>query len=164
LGLLPRLNAGISQSRRDPIVRRILRQMLPAILGVSVAQISLLINTNIATWLTPGSVTWLSFADRLMEIPSALLGIALGTVLLPRPSAAPARQDHEGYSALLAWGLRVVLLLGLPAALGPASQSAGVVAPLLNKDGFSATDVMQTRLAVMAYGVGLIGLLAITSL
>src|SRR3546814_12339909 len=75
--------------------------MLPAILGVSVAQLSLLINTNIATWLRPGSVTWLSFADRLMEFPTALLGVALGTVLLPSLSAAHARQDHAGYTTLL---------------------------------------------------------------
>lgn len=161
LGLLPRLNAGISQSRRDPIVRRILRQMLPAILGVSVAQISLLINTNIATWLQPGSVTWLSFADRLMEFPTALLGVALGTVLLPSLSRAYARDDHDAYNALLDWGLRLVVLLGLPAALGLALCSDALVATLFNYGAFSAHDVGQTRVAVMAYSVGLIGLLAI---
>src|SRR5690554_2320562 len=161
LGLLPRLNASISASRNDPIVRRTPRQMLPAFLGVSVAQISLLINTNIATWLTPGSVTWLSFADRLMEFPTALLGVALGTVLLPRLSAAHAKQDHAGYSNLLDWGLRLVLLLGLPAAIGLALLSDGLVATLFNYGAFGADDVMQTRLAVMAYAVGLIGLLAI---
>src|SRR3546814_11500781 len=90
--------------------------MIPATLGVSVAQISLLINTNIATWLTAGSVTWLSFADRLMEFPTALLGIALGTVLLPRLSAAHAKEDHAGSSALLVWGLRLDMLIGLPSA------------------------------------------------
>src|SRR3546814_13626631 len=100
-----------------------MRQMLPAIMGVSVAQISLLINTNIATWLAPGSVTWLSFADRLMEFPTALLAVALGTVLLPILSAAHARRVHAAYSELLDWGLRLVLLLGLPAALGLALLS-----------------------------------------
>jgi putative peptidoglycan lipid II flippase len=161
LGLLPRWGAGVAESWRDPIVRRVLRQMLPAILGVSVAQISLLINTNIATWLTPGSVTWLSFADRLMEFPTALLGVALGTVLLPSLSRAYARDDHDGYSALLDWGLRLVLLLGLPAALGLALLSDALVATLLHYGAFGAHDVGQTRLAVMAYSVGLIGLLAI---
>src|SRR3546814_7226332 len=131
--------------------------MLPAILGVSVAQLSLLINTNIATWLRPGSVTWLSFADRLMEFPTALLGVALGTVLLPSLSAAHARQDHAGYSTLLDWGLRLVLLLGLPAALGMALLSDGLVATLFNYGAFSGQDVAQTRLAVLAYSVGLIG-------
>ncbi|MFT0849987.1 murein biosynthesis integral membrane protein MurJ [Achromobacter sp. F4_2707] len=161
MGLLPRFNAGVSVSWRDPIVRRILRQMLPAIVGVSVAQISLLINTNIATWLRPGSVTWLSFADRLMEFPTALLGVALGTVLLPSLSRAYARDDHAGYNNLLDWGLRLVLLLGLPAALGLALCADALVATLFNYGAFNAQDVAQTQLAVMAYAVGLIGLLAI---
>lgn len=161
LGLLPRYSARVTQAWQDTTVQRIMKQMLPAILGVSVAQISLLINTNIATWLTPGSVTWLSFADRLMEFPTALLGIALGTVLLPRLSAAYAKQDHSNYSHLLDWGLRLVLLLGLPAAMGLALLSNGLVATLFNYGAFSATDVAQTQIAVMAYAVGLLGLLAI---
>ncbi|CAM5190064.1 putative lipid II flippase MurJ OS=Castellaniella defragrans OX=75697 GN=murJ PE=3 SV=1 [Castellaniella defragrans] len=161
LGLLPRYGSGLRVAWQDPTVRRILRQMLPATLGVSVAQLSLLINTNIATWLTPGSVTWLSFADRLMEFPTALLGVALGTVLLPSLSAAHANRDQRGYNALLDWGLRLVLLLGLPAALGMALLSDGLVATLFNYGAFNAHDVAQTRLAVMAYAVGLLGLLAI---
>lgn len=104
LGLCPRIGTGLRAAWADPYVRRILRQMLPAIVGVSVAQVSLLINTNIATWLAPGSVTWLSFADRLMEFPTALLGIALSTVLLPNLSQAHAAGHAEEYSALLDWG------------------------------------------------------------
>src|SRR3546814_20905514 len=96
-----------------------------------------------------------------MEFPTALLGVALGTVLLPSLSAAHARQDHTGYSALLDWGLRLVLLLGLPAALGLALLSDGLVATLFNYGAFTAHDVLETRLAVMAYSVGIIGLLAI---
>ncbi|NYT83021.1 murein biosynthesis integral membrane protein MurJ [Alcaligenaceae bacterium] len=161
LGVIPRYSPRLREAWADSLVQRILRQMLPAILGVSVAQLSLLINTNIATWLTPGSVTWLSFADRLMEFPTALLGVALGTVLLPSLSAAHARQDHAGYSALLDWGLRLVLLLGLPAALGLAMLADGLVATLFNYGAFSGHDVAQTRVAVMAYSAGLIGLLAI---
>jgi len=161
LGLLPRFSLRFRQAWEDPLVKRIMRQMLPAILGVSVAQISLLINTNIATWLAPGSVTWLSFADRLMEFPTALLGVALGTVLLPSLSAAHAREDHEGYSALLDWGLRLVMLLGLPAAVGLALLSDGLVATLFNYGAFNARDVGQTQLAVSAYAIGLLGLLAI---
>lgn len=161
LGLLPRYSARIHQAWQDPVVQRIMKQMLPAILGVSVAQISLLINTNIATWLTPGSVTWLSFADRLMEFPTALLGVALGTVLLPRLSAAHATNNATDYSQLLDWGLRLVVLLGLPAALGLALLSDGLVATLFNYGAFSSTDVAQTQIAVMAYSAGLLGLLAI---
>lgn len=161
LGLTPRFSLRFREAWADPTVQRILKQMAPATLGVSVAQISLLINTNIATWLTPGSVTWLSFADRLMEFPTALLGVALGTVLLPSLSAAHARDDRGGYSALLDWGLRLVLLLGLPAAVGMALLSDGLVATLFHYGAFSAQDVLQTRLAVISYSAGLIGLLAV---
>lgn len=161
LGLMPRLSFKVIQAWRDPIVKRILKQMLPAILGVSVAQISLLINTNIATWLASGSVTWLSFADRLMEFPTALLGVALGTVLLPKLSAAFASQDNDHYQKLLDWGLRLVVLLGIPAALGLALLSDGLVATLFHYGAFNASDVAQTNLAVKAYAVGLLALLAI---
>ncbi|MFC3339137.1 murein biosynthesis integral membrane protein MurJ [Paracandidimonas soli] len=161
LGMRPRIGGSVGDAWRDSRVRRVLKQMAPAILGVSVAQISLLINTNIATWLTPGSVTWLSFADRLMEFPTALLGIALGTVLLPSLSAANARSDAAGYSALMDWGLRLVLLLGLPAMLGLALLSDALVATLFHYGAFSASDVAQTRLAVTAYAAGLLGLLSI---
>ncbi|MBC7202852.1 MAG: murein biosynthesis integral membrane protein MurJ, partial [Pusillimonas sp.] len=161
LGLLPRYSLRVRQAMQDSTVRYIMRQMLPAILGVSVAQISLLINTNIATWLAAGSVTWLSFADRLMEFPTALLGVALGTVLLPSLSAAHARNNHTQYNHLLDWGLRLVVLLGLPAALGLALLSEAMVATLFNYGAFTAHDVARTQLAVMAYSVGLPGLLAI---
>jgi putative peptidoglycan lipid II flippase len=161
LRLVPRYSPRIREAWADPTVRRILKQMLPAIVGVSVGQISLLINTNIATWLPSGSVTWLSYADRLMEFPTALLGVALGTVLLPALSAANARSDTSGYSALLDWGLRLTLLLGLPSALGLALLADGLVATLFHYGAFAARDVMQTRLAVMAYSAGLIGLLSV---
>lgn len=162
IGLAPRLlSTSLSQAWNDPTVRRVIRQMGPATLGVSVAQISLLINTNIATWLKPGSVTWLSFADRLMEFPTALLGVALGTVLLPSLSAAHANKDHDAYSNLLDGGLRMTLLLGLPAAIGMALLSDGLVATLFHYGAFHAEDVQQTRLAVVAYAVGLIGLLSV---
>lgn len=161
LGLTPRWSLNVRRAWNDPIVRRIMRQMAPATLGVSVAQISLLINTNIATWLTPGSVTWLSYADRLMEFPTALLGVALGTVLLPSLSAAHTKQDGSRYRELLDWGLKLTLLLGLPAALGMVLLADGLVATLFNYGKFSAADVAQTRLAVMAYSVGLVGMLAV---
>ena len=93
-----------------PPVRRILTLMLPALFAVSVAQLSIIINTNIASHLTVGSVTWLAFADRLMEFPTALLGVALGTVLLPSLSKANAESRHDDYSRLLDWGLRLTLL------------------------------------------------------
>lgn len=161
LGVLPRIDWHIAKAWRDSTVQRILRQMLPALLGVSVAQISLIINTNIATWLTVGSVSWLSFADRLMEFPTGLLGVALGTVLLPNLSRAHANHDTVAYSHLLDWGLRLTLLLGAPAALGLALLSDGLVATLFHYGAFDARDVHSTASAVSAYSVGLLGFLAI---
>ena len=142
-------------------VHRILKQMAPALLGVSVAQLSLLVNTQIASHLTAGSVSWLTFADRLMEFPTALLGVAMGVVLLPQLSAAQAKGDTERYSALLDWGLRLVVLLALPCALALLVFPQPLVAILYHYGAFSAEDVRQTVLALMGYGAGLMGLVAI---
>ena len=96
IGMLPRIGVSLGALRtawNDPYTRKVMRLMLPALLGVSVAQISLLINTQIASYLTAGSVTWITSADRLMEFPTALLGVALGVVLMPQLAAARAAQD-----------------------------------------------------------------------
>lgn len=161
LGVAPRFNLQLGTALRDPTVQKIIKKMIPATVGVSVAQISILINTNIATWLRAGSVTWLSFADRLMEFPSALLGVALGTVLLPYLSAAYAKNEQSTYQNLLNWGLQLILILGLPAALGLALLSKPLVSTLFHYGAYSAADVQQTQTAVVAYAVGLLGLLAI---
>src|SRR5205085_7787032 len=102
---------------RDPGVRRVLRAMGPAVLGVSAAQVSALINTQLAASLGDGRISWITYADRLMEFPSALLGVALGTVLLPSLAKHHADEDAVEYSALLDWGLRLAFLLALPAAV-----------------------------------------------
>jgi putative peptidoglycan lipid II flippase len=146
---------------RDPDVRRVGGLMLPALFAVSVAQISIIINTNIASHLATGSVTWLAFADRLMEFPTALLGVALGTVLLPSLSAAFAEQRVADYSHLLDWGLRLVFLLALPAAVGLGMTAEGIVSVLFQGREFTAFDVRQTALAVVGYSVGLLGLIAV---
>lgn len=161
IGCHPRFSSSPGISVTDSTVRRVMKQMLPATLGVSVAQLSLLINTNIATWLAAGSVTWLSFADRLMEFPTALIGVALGTVLLPTLSKAHAQSEDTQYSQLLDWGLRLVFLFGVPAAITMVMLADGLVATLFHYGAFSARDVAQTQTAVMAYSVGLIGLLAV---
>jgi putative peptidoglycan lipid II flippase len=135
--------------------------MLPALLGVSVAQLSLLINTQIASHMTPGSVSWLSYADLLMEFPTAMLGVALGVVLLPQLSAAQAANEGERYSGLLDWGLRLVVVLGVPAALALLVFAEPLVAVLYHYGAFTARDVIQTSHALMGYGVGLLGLVAI---
>jgi putative peptidoglycan lipid II flippase len=145
----------------DPDVRRVAALMLPAIFSVSVAQLSIIINTNIASHLATGSVTWLAFADRLMEFPTALLGVALGTVLLPSLSAAFAEKRLEDYSRLLDWGLRLIFLLALPAAVGLGLLGTGIVSVLFQGREFTAVDVHQTSTAVFGYAVGLLGLVAV---
>ena len=158
VGLLP---GRVAAAWRHPGVRRMLKQMAPAMLGVSVAQISLLINTQIATHVGVGPVSWLTYADRLMEFPTALLGVALGVVLLPQLSAAQARQDNAAYSGMLDWGLRLVLLLALPCALALLIFPVGLVAVLFHYGAFRAEDVTMTVHALRGYGVGLLGLVAI---
>ncbi len=160
LGVLPRIG-GLRAAFANPGVRRILQLMLPALFAVSVAQLSIIINTNIASHLASGSVTWLAFADRLMEFPTALLGVALGTVLLPTLSKAGAEGRADDYSRLLDWGLRLTCLIALPAALGLGLLAQGLIAVLFQGGRFSAHDVAQTALALSGYAVGLLGLIAV---
>jgi len=161
IGMLPRISMRPLSSLRDPGVMRVLRNMAPAIFAVSASQFSILINTNIASHLVTGSVSWLSYADRLMEFPTALLGVALGTILLPSLSRAHAMEDHDEYSSLLDWGLRLTFLLALPAAVGLATLSVPITAVLFHNGQFDATAVFQTSHALIAYGVGLIGLILV---
>ena len=164
VGVMPKLGftvAAFRQAWAHEGVHRILRQMAPALLGVSVAQLSLLVNTQIASHLAAGSVSWLTYADRLMEFPTALLGVAMGVVLLPQLSAAQAKGDTAQYSALLDWGLRLVVLLALPCALALLVFPEPLVAVLYHYGRFTATDVQQTVLALMGYGAGLMGLVAV---
>jgi putative peptidoglycan lipid II flippase len=164
LGLLPRIGlapASLRAAWNHPGVGRILKQMAPALLGVSVAQISMLINTQIASHVGTGAVSWLTYADRLMEFPTALLGVALGVVLLPQLSAAQARDDAGHYSSLLDWGLRLVVLLALPCAVALIVFPQPLVAVLYHYGAFSPRDVTMTVTALMGYGVGLMGLVGI---
>ena len=157
IGMLPRF----SPVWRDPGVRRILKLMGPAVLGVSVSQVSLLINTIFASFLPSGSVSWLYYADRLMEFPAGLLGAALGTILLPSLSRTHASGDTAEFSALLDWGLRLTLLLTLPAALALALLAVPLLATLFQHGAFTANDVLQTRQALVAYAIGLSGLILV---
>ncbi|MFT3665992.1 murein biosynthesis integral membrane protein MurJ [Piscinibacter sp.] len=164
IGCLPRIGLGPRALRAawtHPGVGRILRQMAPALLGVSVAQLSLLINTQIASYQGVGAVSWLTYADRLMEFPTALLGVALGVVLLPQLSAARAGDDAARYSGLLDWGLRLVLLLALPCAVALLVFPRALVAVLYHYGAITPHDVERTSLALMGYGVGLMGLVGV---
>lgn len=142
-------------------VKRVLAKMLPAMFAVSVAQISLIINTNIASRLGAGAVSWINFADRLMEFPTALLGVALGTILLPSLSKAHVDADPHEYSALLDWGLRVTFLLAAPSAIALFFFAEPLTATLFHYGKFDAHSVVMVGRALAAYGVGLIGLILI---
>ena len=142
-------------------MRRVLRQMGPALFGVSVAQISLLLNVIFASFLVTGSVSWLYYADRLMEFPAGMLGVALGTILLPGLSKHYADRSAGEYSALLDWGLRLTFLLAVPAAGGLALLAMPLITTLFMYGAFSIADVQATRAALMAYSIGLLGLILV---
>ncbi len=164
LGLLPRIGVRWSAIRAawaDPTTRKVARLMLPALLGVSVAQVSLLINTQIASHLATGSVSWITYADRLMELPTALLGVALGVVLMPQLASARAKHDDERYSAMLDWGLRLVVVLSVPCMVALLVFAKPLVAVLYHYGAFADRDVQQTTLALAGYGVGIVGIVAI---
>ena len=157
IGLLPRFE----MKRDDEGVWRILKLMVPAVLGVSVAQISLIINTIFASFLATGSVSWLYYADRLMEFPTGVLGVALGTILLPSLSKAYAGSDDSEYSQLLDWGLRLTFILAAPAAVALAVLATPLVATLFHYGKFTAIDVAMTQQALIAYSIGLLGLILV---
>ncbi len=161
IGMLPRIGVGLRAALADEHTRRVLALMAPAALAVSVAQISLLINTHIASRLEEGSVSWISFGDRLMEFPTALLGVALGTVLLPTLARARATGRDDEYRALLDWGLRLCVVLAVPCMVGLAMLAEPLTALLFHYGRFDAHDVEMTRLAVSGYSLGIVGLIAI---
>jgi putative peptidoglycan lipid II flippase len=161
IGMLPHVPLNPRAAFANPGVRRVLRQMVPATFAVSVAQISVMINTNIASHLEKGSVSWLSYADRLMEFPTALLGVALGTILLPSLSKANSDGDKIEYSGLLDWGLRLTFLLALPAAVALTVLAEPLTTTLFHYGKFDIQAVVMTERALIAYGVGLIGLILV---
>ena len=161
IAMLPRPTLNWRAAWADPGVRRIATLMGPALIGVSVSQVSLLINTIFASFLTTGSVSWLYYADRLMEFPSGMLGAALGTILLPSLSRYHASENHVEYGKLLDWGLRLTLLLAAPAAVGLAILAVPLIATLFFHGAFSAEDVFRTREALVAYTIGLTGLILV---
>jgi putative peptidoglycan lipid II flippase len=158
---LPRISWNLRRAWADEGVKRMLKQMGPAVLGVSVAQISLVINRIFQSFLETGSISWLFYADRLMEFPTALLGVALGTILLPFLSKAHAEQDRSSYNELLDWGLRLTFLLALPAAVALAVLSVPLIATLFHHGQFSARDAIMSAQALTAYALGLLGLISV---
>jgi len=164
MGMAPKIRismAAAGAAWRDPATKKIVHLMGPALLGVSVAQISLLINTQIASHLATGSVTWLNSASLLMEFPTAMLGVALGVVLMPQLAAAKAANDAEKFSQMIDWGLRLVVLLAVPSAVALITFAQPLVTVLFHYGNYTDRDVLQTTAALMGYGCGLLGLVAI---
>ncbi|MEX0733790.1 MAG: murein biosynthesis integral membrane protein MurJ [Steroidobacteraceae bacterium] len=153
LGLLPRPR----WDRAHEGVRRIARLMLPGIFGSSVAQVSLLLDTIIASFLMVGSVTWLYSADRLVEFPMGVFSIALATVILPGLSSHHAEKSPEKFNATLDWALRLTITVVTPAAIGLLFLSAPLIATIFGYGAFTDRDVLMCSYALMAYSLGLIG-------
>ena len=157
LGLVPRLRFGF----KDSGVKHILKLMVPALFGVSITQINLLLDTLIASFLATGSVSWLYYSDRLVEFPLGLFGIALATVILPSLSKNHAADDMESFSKSLDWGLKLVLLIGAPASLGLMMLAEPMISTLFQYNEFGVHDVAMAGRSLMAYSLGLLGFILV---
>ncbi|MGE4570792.1 MAG: murein biosynthesis integral membrane protein MurJ [Gammaproteobacteria bacterium] len=153
---MPKLRFG-----SHPAIQTLKKRMLPALFGVSVSQINLLIDTMIASTLIAGSVSWLYYSDRLLELPLALIGIALATVALARLSNFYAKNDVEGFEKTIDKAMLYGLILGLPASIGLVMLSDGLIITLFQYDAFNANDAIQSSLSLQAYGSGLVAFIAV---
>lgn len=142
-------------------MRKIGKLIVPALFGVSVAQINILINTAIASFLVTGSVSWLYYSDRIVEFPLGIFGIALATVILPKLSTQHAGGDPRVFSQTLDWALRLVYLLAIPAALGIAVLAGPMLCTLFQYGAFTVEDVDFASPALMAFAVGLPGFIGV---
>jgi putative peptidoglycan lipid II flippase len=157
LGLLPRPWPDFANEG----VRRILRLMVPALFGVSVSQINLLLDTVLASLLAAGSVSWLYYSDRLVELPLGVFGIAIATVILPALSRRHAEQSREHFAAMLDWAIRTVLLLGLPAALALVVLAEPLLISLFHYGAMTDNDIAMSAMSLRAYALGLIAFMLI---
>lgn len=157
LGLLVRPR----MARAHEGVRRIVRLMMPAAFGASVAQINLLVDTLIASFLVTGSVSWLYYSDRMVEFPLGVFAIAMATVILPSLSQQHAEASSESFSDTLDWAMRWVVMVATPSALGLALLSEPILTTLFQYGVFSPADVRMASLSLIAYAIGLIGFMLI---
>ena len=153
--VLPRINL------RDAGVWRVMRLIGTAIIGLSVSQVSLIINTIFASFLVSGSVSWMYYADRMMEFPSGVLGVALGTILLPSLAKSVSSGRLDDYSRLMDWGLRLCFVLALPSTVALGILSKPLIASLFQYGQFTAFDTEMTQRALIAYSVGLMGIILV---
>ncbi|MDT8399005.1 MAG: murein biosynthesis integral membrane protein MurJ [Pseudomonadales bacterium] len=151
----PRLN------KEHEGVKRIIALMLPVMFSVSVGQINLLLDTVLATTLVSGSVSWLYYSDRLMELPLGIFAIAIATVILPSLSRIHAAQTPERFVAMLAWALRLVLLVGVPASVALIALAEPLIITLYQRGAFTLASVSPTAMSLQAYAIGLLGFMSI---
>lgn len=151
LGLLPRFKV----RRAHEGVKRVMRLMLPALFGSSVAQLNLVINTIIASFLAVGSISWLYYSDRFVELPLAIFGVALGTVILPKLSSDHAKADAQQFRSTMDWALRLALLISIPATLGLMLLAEPILAAVMMHGEFKWGDVEMSALSLMTYAFGL---------
>lgn len=156
MGLLPK-----PTRQYDPGVSEVKRLMLPALFGVSVAQINLLVDTILASFLVSGSVSWLYYSDRLMEFPLGVFGVALATVVLPGLSKKAANSDWAGFKKDLDFALKLVMLIGLPATVGLVLLAQPLLVTLFFYGEFTANDVNMASMSLMAYALGLLGFILV---
>jgi len=156
LGLLPH-----PSTKSDEGVSEVKRLMLPALFGVSVAQINLLVDTVLASFLVTGSVSWLYYSDRLMEFPLGVFGVALATVVLPGLSKKAANENWQGFQEDIDSALRLVLIIGLPATLGLLILSQPLITTLFFYGEFTAHDASMSSMSLMAYSFGLLGFILV---
>lgn len=140
---------------RDPGVMRVLKLMIPALFGVSVGQINLLVDTLFASYLMVGSISWLYYSDRLMEFPLGVFGVAISTVILPHLSRHHATQSAASFSLTIDWALRIVLLIGIPAGVLMAVIAGPLLSTLFQYGSFNAESVLMSRKSLMSFAVGI---------
>ncbi len=157
LGLMPRPWPNFAHAG----VKRILVLMAPALFGVSVSQINLLLDTVLASLLAPGSVSWLYYSDRLVELPLGVFGIAVGTVILPALSRRHAEQSGEHFARMLDWAMRAVLLLGVPAALALVILAEPLLISLFHYGAMTERDIAMAAMSLRAYALGLVAFMLI---
>jgi len=142
-------------------VRRIMSLMLPALFGVSVGQINLLLDTVLASFLPTGSISWLYYSDRLMELPLGVFGVAIATVILPGLSAQHASAEGRRVSDTLDWALKCVLMIGLPAAVALAVLAEPILITLFQYGALTPDDIAMSRLSLQAYSLGLVAFMLV---
>ena len=157
IGMLPRFKVAFA----DEGVKRIFTLMLPAMFGVSVSQINLLLDTILASFLVSGSVSWLYTAERLTELPLGLIGIAVATVILPSLSAKHAEKSEAEFKAMLDWALRIIVLVGVPASLAMLILAEPMIAALFHHGKFTNHDVAMSSAALQALSGGILAFMLI---